>query len=166
MDMLKVPSWIKAARKDDNDVLDDMPPPPPVAMLPEPIHDEELTIMQRAAALHAQMKRNIETAQVELAESVLGRQGDQEKIRFLEKENGELRLDIATMQNTIATLQSQVEEYRRFMDVWKDMNDKTRQVFDRFDIKGKPKKERKPRPKKERQGPAQATEAHGSEAAG
>jgi hypothetical protein len=45
------------------------------------------------------------------------------------------------------------------MNVWKDMNDKTRQVFDRFGTKGTPKKERKPRPKKERKAataPAQA----------
>lgn len=153
MQMLKMPQWL-AARKEIDD-MDDNFTIPPVATLPPSVpefsaHDEDSMLVQRAAALHAQLKRSIETAQVELAESVLGRQGDQQKIGFLEKENAALRLDIAQQANNIQTLQSQIEEYRRFMDVWKDLNDKTRQVFDRFGIKGTPKKERKPRPKKEK----------------
>ena len=109
MDMLKVPQWIKSARKGDDDMPDDVMPPPPIATLPEfDTHDEESLLMQRAAALHAQLRRNIEAAQIELAETVLGRQGDQQKIGYLEKENAELRLDIAQLQNTVATLQADV----------------------------------------------------------
>jgi hypothetical protein len=152
MQMLKVPQWL-SAHKEDDDVEDFTVPT--IATLPEtsPVpklsaQEEDAILVQRAAALHAQLKRSIETAQVELAEAVLGRQGDQQKIGFLEKETAELRLEIAQKANDIQTLQAQVEEYRRFMDVWKDMNDKTRQVFDRFGVKGTPKKERKPKAKK------------------
>ncbi len=152
MQLLKIPQWLAARR--ENDGMDDDYTIPPIATLPTTpefsTHDEESMLVQRAAALHAQLKRSIETAQVELAESVLGRQGDQQKIGFLEKENAQLRLDIAQQANNIQTLQSEIEEYRRFMNVWKDMNDKTRQVFDRFGVKGTPKKERKPKPKKEK----------------
>lgn len=166
MDMLRVPHWIKFARREDDDMADDIdmppPPPPPVAMLPEPVVDEELTIMQRAAALHAQMKRTIETAQVELAESVLGRQGDQEKIRFLEKENAELRLDIAQLQNDRATLQVDLTEKDRCLSL-------LQQVLNKFGTKAPPKKERKPKLKKNQpaegadgQATSQATQAHGS----
>lgn len=161
MDMLKVPQWIIAARKEDDDMPDHMPAPPPIAMLPAPAPDEELTIMQRAAALHAQMKRNIETAQVELAESVLGRQGDQEKIRFLEQENSELRLEIATQQNTIATLQTELLDKNGFLNTLKDINDKTSAAFDRLGVKGAAKKERKPKAKKERQAPTEPAQATG-----
>ncbi len=149
MQMLKMPQWLAARREVDD--MDDDYTVPPIATLPPANHsaeDEDAMLVQRAAALHAQLKRSIETAQVELAESVLGRQGDQQKIGYLEKENAQLRLDIAQQANDIQTLQAQIEEYRRFMNVWKDMNDKTRQVFDRFGVKGTPKKERKPRPKK------------------
>ncbi len=175
MQMLKVPQWLSARREIDG--MDDDYTVPPVATLPQPkkelgpdgscpwpeisAHDEESMLVQRAAALHAQLKRSIETAQVELAESVLGRQGDQQKIAFLEKENGELRLEIAEKANNIQTLQSQIEEYRHFMNVWKDGHVKVGQVFDRFGVKGTPKKERKPRPKKERKVAAPATETVG-----
>ena len=145
MDMLKVPQWIKGARKGDDHMPDDyvMPPQPPIATLPAfDAHDEESLLMQRAAALHAQLRRNIEAAQIELAETVLGRQGDQQKIGFLEKENAELRLDIAQLQNTVATLQADVMEKDRFMSL-------VRQVLDKYGIKGPPKKERKPRPRKQ-----------------
>jgi hypothetical protein len=155
MQLLKVPQWLSAHREDDD--MEDFTVPP-VATLPptNPVpafsaHDEDAILVQRAAALHAQLKRSIETAQVDLAEAVLGRQGDQQKIGFLEKETAELRLEIAQKANDIQTLQAQVEEYRRFMDIWKDMNDKTRQVFDRFGVKGTPKKERKPKAKKAEQ---------------
>ena len=140
MDMLKVPQWIKTARHNDDD--DDMPSPPPVATLPEyTAHDEELTILQRAAMLHAQLRRMIDTTQVELAESVLSTQGAQQKIAFLEKENAGLRLDIVQLQNTIATLQADVLDKDRFMSL-------IRQVLDKYGIKAPPKKERKPKPAK------------------
>ena len=124
---------------------------------PSQYEDQDKMIFGRAAVMLEQIKRERETAQVELAEAVLARQADMNKIDFLEKENAQLRLDIAQKLNDIQTLQSQIAEYRRFMDVWKDMNDKTRQVFDRFGVKGSPKKERKPRPRKERKAPDQHT---------
>jgi hypothetical protein len=155
MQMLKIPQWI-SAHKQNNDAEDFTVPP--IAALPTPdpapklsAQDEDAILVQRAAALHAQLKRSIETAQVDLAEAILGRQGDQQKIGFLEKETAQLRLEIAQKANDIQTLQAQIEEYRRFMDLWKDMNDKTRQIFDRFGVKGQPKKERKPKAKKAEQ---------------
>jgi hypothetical protein len=142
MDMLKIPQWIKNARKED-DMSDDTPiMPPPIATLPEfTAHDEELSLMQRAAVLHAQLRRKIETANVELAESVLGRQGDQQKVAFLEKENADLRLGLFQSQNTIATLQADILDKDKFMSL-------VRQVLDKYEIKAPPKKERKPRQKK------------------
>ena len=113
-----------------------MPPQPPIATLPEfNTHDEESLLMQRAAALHAQLRRNIEAAQIELAETVLGRQGDQQKIGYLEKENADLRLDIAQLQNTVATLQADVLDKDRFMSL-------VRQVLDKYGIKAPQKKAR------------------------
>ena len=146
--MLKVPQWLAARRED----MDDDFTVPAIATLPTTpefsAHDEESMLVQRAAALHAQLKRSIETAQVELAESVLGRQGDQQKIGFLEKENAELRLVIAEKENIIATLQSEIGERRHFASMIQDINTKTALVLSRFGTHPLPKKERKPRPKK------------------
>ena len=149
--MLKVPQWLAARREDDG--MDDDFTVPPVATLPPAVpefstHDEESMLVQRAAALHAQLKRSIETAHVELAESVLGRQGDQQKIGYLEKENAELRLVIAEKENTIATLQSEIGERRHFASMIQDINTKTALVLSRFGTHPLPKPERKPRPKK------------------
>ncbi len=164
MQMLKVPQWIKARREDDE--MEDNYTVPPVAALPPASHsaeDEDAMLVQRAAALHAQLKRSIETAQVELAESVLGRQGDQQKIGYLEKENAELRLVIAEKENTIATLQSEIGERRQFASMMHEINVKTALVLSRFGTHPLPKKERKPRPKKkaERQSADPAPQADG-----
>ncbi len=139
MQMLKVPRWIAARR--ENDDMDDDYTVPPVATLPSTnhvpefsTHDEESMLVQRAAALHAQLKRSIETAQVELAESVLGRSGDQKKIALLE-------LDIAQLLNDKQTLQTDLLEKDRCLSL-------LRQVLDKFGTKAPPKPERKPRPKK------------------
>ncbi len=151
MQMLKMPQWL-AARKEDDD-MDDNYTVPPIATLQNPLpefstHEEESMLVQRAAALHAQLKRSIETAQVELAESVLSRQGDQQKIGYLEKENAELRLVIAEKENTIATLQSEIGERRHFASMIQEINVKTALVLSRFGTHPLPKPERKPRPKK------------------
>ncbi len=168
MQMLKVPQWLTARREVDD--MDDNFTMPPIAALPTatPVpefstHDEESMLVQRAAALHAQLKRNIETAQVELAESVLGRQGDQQKIGYLEKENAELRLVIAEKENTIATLQSEIGERRHFASMIQEINVKTALVLSRFGTHPLPKPERKPRPKKkaDRQSADPAPQADG-----
>ncbi len=151
MQMLKVPQWLAARREADD--MDDDYTVPPIATSPNALpefstHDEESMLVQRAAALHAQLKRSIETAQVELAESVLSRQGDQQKIGYLEKENAELRLVIAEKENTIATLQSEIGERRHFASMIQEINVKTALVLSRFGTHPLPKPERKPRPKK------------------
>jgi hypothetical protein len=93
--------------------------------------DEE--IFGEAAVMLRQLKRDRETAQqreqqlqVELTEALLARQGDGKKVDFLELENAELR-------NNIATLQSQIEDYRTFMSRMKE-------ILDRFGIKASEKK--------------------------
>lgn len=133
--MLKVPQWISARREVDE--MDDDFTVPPIATLPPAEfspHDEESMLVQRAAALHAQLKRSIETAQVELAEAVLGRTGDQKKIALLE-------LDIAQLLNDKQTLQTDLLEKDRCLSL-------LRQVLDKFGTKAPPKKDRAPRPKK------------------
>ncbi len=137
MQMLKMPQWLAARREADD--MDDDYTVPPIATLPPAVpefstHDEESMLVQRAAALHAQLKRSIETAQVELAEAVLGRTGDQKKIALLE-------LDIAQLLNDKQTLQTDLLEKDRCLSL-------LRQVLDKFGTKAPPKKERSPKPKK------------------
>jgi molecular chaperone GrpE (heat shock protein) len=96
-----------------------------------------------------QLKRDREAAiqreqelQVQLTEVVLARQGDVKKIDFIELENAELR-------NNIQTLQSDVENYRRFMS-------NVKQILDSFGIKAPEKKPRKAKTKQDSMPPVTA----------
>jgi hypothetical protein len=123
-----------------NQIEDEQAEPPPVANLPElpsvfnqADHDRE--IFGRAAVMLEQLKRDREDAQrregelqVQLTEALLHREGDTQKVSFLELENAELR-------NTIASLQSDVEAYRQFMS-------SVKKVLDNFGITAPAKKPR------------------------
>lgn len=76
-------------------------------------------------------KQEIESLKAEIAEEVLRSGAERRRA-------DNMALDLATALNNIQTLQSQVEEYRKFMSM-------VRQLFDRWDIKKQPKKERKPK---------------------
>lgn len=143
MQMLKIPQWLTAGRgdpdMDDNYVM----VPPPIATLPPPLPDDnDRTAIVKAAAVYDEIKRREEDLQVQLTEAVLARQADKQKIGFLERENADLRLDIAQLQNTIATLQADVLDKDKFMSL-------VRQVLDKYGIKAPPKKPRPPQRKKE-----------------
>ena len=140
-----IPNWLH--HKDEEYAMPDdpIPPPPSVARLPElppsfdqADHDRE--IFGRAAVLHDQLKRELINAerreqelQVQLTEALLSREGDTQKVSFLELENAELR-------NTIAGLQSDVEAYRQFMS-------SVKKVLDNFGITAPQKKPRNGKPK-------------------
>jgi len=157
-----IPSWLH--REQEYAAMPDEPiPPPPVATLPKPayasggivgdksavdpafsVHNEDLDkeIFGRAAVMLEQLKRDREQAQrregelqVQLTEALLSREGDTQKVSFLELENAELR-------NTIAGLQSDVEAYRQFMS-------SVKKVLDNFGITAPPKKPRNGKPKPE-----------------
>jgi hypothetical protein len=90
------------------------------------------------------------------------RAAQQKKIERLEVENAELKedvkkeirksglleLDLAQAHNNLQTQQTQIEEYRKFMAVWKEMNDRTRAVFDRFGIQTKPREKKNAKEKR------------------
>ena len=139
-----IPSWLH--KEQEYAMPDDPIPPPPVARLPKPppfldqVADQDREIFGRAAVLHDQLKRELLNAeqreqelQVQLTEALLSREGDTQKVSFLELENAELR-------NTIAGLQSDVEAYRQFMS-------SVKKVLDNFGITAPPKKPRNGKPK-------------------
>jgi len=142
-----IPTWLH--KEQEYAMPDDpIPPPPPVARLPEPppfldqVADQDREIFGRAAVMLEQLKRDREHAQqreqelqVQLTEALLSREGDTQKVSFLELENAELR-------NTIAGLQSDVEAYRQFMS-------SVKKVLDNFGIVAPPKKPRNGKPKPE-----------------
>ncbi len=134
---------------------------PPVATMPDPKpptdEDQKLAVIAEAHVFVDQLRQEraadrgqIEDLQAEVGNLAHALQGERRK-------SGLLELDLAEAHNNVQTLQSQIEEYRHFMNVWRDMHDKTRSVFDRFGIKGKPKVERKAKPKKEKTNRKEAT---------
>ena len=143
MQMLKIPQWL-TARIGDDDMSESYPMmPPAVATIPPPLpDDDDRTAIVKAAAVYDEIKRREEDLQVQLTEALLSRQTDRQKIGFLEKESAELHLEIARLQNTIATLQADVMDKDKFMSL-------VRQVLDKYGIKPPPKKPRPPRRKKE-----------------
>jgi len=144
-----VPNWL---RREDDDMPDDHITPPPIATLPEfNAQDEDKMIFGRAAVMLEQLRRDREDAlkrerdlQVQLTEAVLAHQGqgqgDAKKIGFLELENAEHR-------NTIATLQSDVNELRAFLSNARRTVDMLSQILNRFGIEAPPKKPRKAKAK-------------------
>jgi molecular chaperone GrpE (heat shock protein) len=114
--------------------------PPPIADIPKPelppatektdeqIFGEAAVMLHRIKQAREAAQQREQQLQVELTETVLARQGDAKKIEFLELENAELR-------NNIATLQSEIEDYRASMA-------KMKEIFDRFGIKPPEKKTR------------------------
>lgn len=173
-----VPSWLHR-RNDDMPEDYEMPPLPTVAAIPTGVRggyqpeaggekpaapktgsgverppafsaqDEDKMIFGKAAVMLEQLKRDREAAiqreqelQVQLTEVVLARQGDVKKSDFLELENAELR-------NNIQTLQSDVENYRRFMS-------NVKQILDSFGIKAPEKKPRKAKTKQDSMPPVTA----------
>ncbi len=118
-----VPRWLHR----EHDMVDDPIEPPPIAMLPEQTQpDDDAAIFGKAAVLHAQLARKLETAQVNLIEA-------EQKIAFLEKENSELRVQVLELQNNMQTLATQMDADRVFMSV-------VRRYLDARDIKSVPKK--------------------------
>jgi uncharacterized protein (DUF885 family) len=104
--------------------------------------DQDKMIFGRAAVMLEQLKRDREDAlkredelKVQLAESVLARQGDANKIEFLELENAELR-------NNAATLQADLNNFRTFLSNARRTIDMLNKILDSFGIKA-PEKKRK-----------------------
>jgi len=125
----------------------EMPPLPTEARLPEIPNfseaDHEAKIYSDAAVqLHrhrkevADLKNEIDSLRVQLAEATLGHNGSHKKIAVLELENSQLRTEIQT-------LQSDLNDLKRYLSLQK-------QVYDRFNIKAP---EKKPRKKKEKPAP-------------
>lgn len=111
--------------------------PPPEPQVPME-RDERGTIIAQAHVFVEQWKQErladkqeIESLKAELAEEVLRSAAERRRA-------DNMALDLATALNNIQTLQSQIEEYRKFMSM-------VRQLFDRWDIKKQPKKERPPK---------------------
>ncbi len=142
----KVRNWIG---KDD---ADEPMPPPPVASMPEakPPTDEDRRLAVIAQAhIHVEQLRQereakdqtIEQLQAEVGRLAHALQGEQRK-------SGLLELDIAQHVNTIATLQTELNDKTGFLNTLRDINAKEAAAFARLDIKGAAKKDRTPRPKK------------------
>ncbi len=145
-----IPRWL---RKDEGEwpMPDDVIVPPPIAMIPRaPETDEE----KRLAAI-AQAHVYVEQMRHERAATLAENEQLRADLRSEKQKSGLLELDVAERDNTIATLQSEVlalkaelEKYRTFFSVQKEINEKERQTYERFGIEAPPKKERTPRPKK------------------
>lgn len=143
-----VPNWF---RQGDHEMADnDIPPPPPqIAVIPkrEPTEEEQrLKVIADAHTYVEQIKqerladrKTIEQLQAEVGNLAHALQGERRK-------SGLLELDVAERDNNIATLQSELTEDRRLLDLLKDINDKASAAFNSLNIEGT-KKERKPRAK-------------------
>jgi hypothetical protein len=95
-------------------------------------------------ATSAEQRKTIDCLQAELEDTKQALKSEQRK-------SGLLELDVAERDNTIQTLQSQVEDDRRFMSILKDIIAKANATFERLGVKDLPKKERKPKEKKHAQ---------------
>lgn len=145
-----IPRWL---RKDEGEwpMPDDVIVPPPIAMIPRaPETDEE----KRLAAI-AQAHVYVEQMRHERAATLAENEQLRADLRSEKQKSGLLELDVAERDNTIATLQSdniakkaEIDRYRNFLAVQKQINEKERQTYERFELGDPPKKEHKPRPKK------------------
>src|SRR5262245_6697902 len=145
--------WLHKNRATGLGTAEEMPPLPVTAELPKPPSfynpgnepvpdysqaDRDRDILGKAAVIHDQLMRDradaeqkITDLQIQLDEALLSRQVDGKKTEMLEKENSQLR-------DTIAKLQSEVNDYRTFMSLQK-------KALDAWGIKAP---EKKPRVKK------------------
>jgi hypothetical protein len=170
--MMGLPNWLRN-REGDYDLTHDEVPVPPTAKVelreknhgalipvdpgkkPLPFHiapvdappNDEASVVVQAHQFIEQWKakdvtqqKTIERLEAEKAELTSQLQSERRK-------SGLLELDIAERDNTIQTLQSDVLERRRLLDMLKDINDKTSAAFARLGVTGEPKKERKPNAK-------------------
>lgn len=145
-----IPRWL---RKDEEEwsMSDEVIVPPPIAMIPRaPETDEE----KRLAAI-AQAHVYVEQMRHERAATLAENEQLRADLRSEKQKSGLLELDVAERDNTIATLQSdniakkaEIDRYRNFLAVQKQINEKERQTYERFELPDLPKPERKPRPKK------------------
>ncbi len=134
----KVRGWIG---KDSPLVADNIIPP--VAMLPpkaEPMTDDN-KLLAAVAAVREPDRIEIERLRLELGLALKDLHAERCK-------SGLLELDLAQHVNTIASLQTELNDKSGFLNTLKDINDKTTAAFARLDIKGAAKKVRTPRPKK------------------
>ncbi len=113
---------------------------PPVAALPRPKTDDDKLVAAIAAVREAD-RVEVERLRLELGEALKDLHAEKCK-------SGLLELDLAQHVNTIATLQTELNDKNGFLNTLKDINDKTTAAFARLDIKGAAKKVRTPRPKK------------------
>jgi hypothetical protein len=142
---IRRPSWL-GGREDELEEMEQTEPPaiPTIALLPHPTPPDEETRLRVISQAHSYVEQikverandraQIDTLHGEIAELVLMVESEKRK-------NGVLEADLAELHNTITTLQSQVEDYRRFLSL-------VRQCIDKWDVKPLPKKERKPRKEK------------------
>lgn len=118
----------------------EVPPLPTIASVPHPTPPggdgsplNTATIMSKANSLLIQQiqneRKSFEKIQSEAVEVVFRHEQDQKKINYLELENAELR-------NTIQTLSSQVEDFRKLLGYVKER-------LDYFEIRKPPAKPRK-----------------------
>jgi hypothetical protein len=135
--MLKVPQWIQRAEMTRWRTIT----VPPIATLPPLGHSADDRVRCWCSApltlrtIKAPVGRRQSDWRVCSAARAINGKSD------FSKGNAQLRLDIA-MSPAHLNITSAVEDHRRFANI-EDMNDKTRQVFDRFGVKGTAK-ERKP----------------------
>ena len=113
---------------------------PPVARMPRPMTDDE-RLLAAVAAVREADRVEVERLRLELGEALKDLHAEKCK-------SGLLELDLAQHVNTIATLQTELNDKNGFLNTLKDINDKTTAAFARLDIKGAAKKVRTPRPKK------------------
>jgi hypothetical protein len=109
---------------------------PTIAKLPPPVFNDH---EQRVAAEAAMQVAAFQRERRELNEKLEAHANDAKKIGFLELENNQLRTEIQT-------LQSDLNDLRRYLSLQK-------QVYDRFNIKAPEKKKRVPRAKKTQSAP-------------
>jgi hypothetical protein len=124
-------TWIRWKNREES--MDELPPIPKIAELPAPPDfshaDEEAMVASQAAAQVIRFKRE----RAEMQERLDLHANDAKKIGFLELENSQLRTEIQT-------LQSDLNDLKRYLSLQK-------QVYDQYNIQAP---EKKKRPKKEK----------------
>ncbi len=142
-----MPNWF---RQGESDMADhDIPPLPQTAIVPMPEPTEEerrLKVIADAHVFVAQLGHEREGYRKTIEQLESEKVDLQHRLQGEIRKSGLLELDVAQHVNTIATLQSEVIEHKRLLDLLRDINAKSTAAFDRLNITGT-KKERKPRTK-------------------